>query len=269
MRFRSLTIAAAATALLVAPATALADTGSSGAQVTVVHGIPDLPVDVWANGDPLLEDFQPGTVTDPVSLPAGSYDLEIYPAGSDPESTDPALSATADVTDGLNASIVAHLTEGGDPTLTIFPNDTSALDAGQARVTVRHTAAAPAVDILAGGDALIEGLSNPNGESADVPAGSYDIAVNAAGSDTEVTAVPGFELAEGTSTIVYAIGDLEGGSFDLLVQTISGLHSAPEGVPAGSAGLADDQGALALTAAGLLVLAGLAVAVRRRASVEG
>ena len=39
---------------------------------------------------------------------------------------------------------VAHLTEAGQPKLTPFVNDTSAVPAGQARVTVRHTAAAPA-----------------------------------------------------------------------------------------------------------------------------
>ncbi len=102
----------------------------------------------------------------------------------------------------------------------------------------------------------------------DVPAGSYDVAINAAGTDTEVQAVPGFELAEGANTIVYAIGDLEGGSFELLVDTISDLHSAPEGVPAGTAGIADDDTALALMAGGLLVLAGAVLAFRRREAVE-
>jgi hypothetical protein len=90
------------------------------------------------------------------------------------------------------------------------------------------------------------------------------VAVNAAGTDTEVVAVPGFALAEGVNTIVYAIGDLEGGSFDLLVQTVDGLHSAPAGVPAGDAGLAATNDALPAAAAGLLLAAGLGLALRRR-----
>ena len=32
-------------------------------------------IDVYANGELLLDDFQPGTLTDPQQLPAGSYAL--------------------------------------------------------------------------------------------------------------------------------------------------------------------------------------------------
>ena len=40
----------------------------------------------------------------------------------------------------------AHLTEAGQPALTPFVNDVSKIDAGKTRLTVRHTAAAPAVE---------------------------------------------------------------------------------------------------------------------------
>jgi hypothetical protein len=256
--------AAAAASLLAIPGVAAAD--GHGASVTVVHGIPDLTVDVYVDGALTLEDFTFETITDPISLPAGTYDIEVYGADADPESTDPALALSQEVSDGLNASIVAHLTESGDPTATVFVNDTSEVAAGEARLTVRHTAAAPAVDILADGGAIFEGVTNPNEGVVDVPAGDYDVAVNAAGTDTEVVAVPGFSLAEGANTIVYAVGDLEGGSFNLLVDSIDGLHSTPDEVDSGEAGLATDSSTLALAAAGLMVLAGAALATRRRAS---
>ncbi len=260
--------AAAAAALLAVPATAAAD--SHGAEVTVVHGVPGATVDVYANGDILLEDFEPGTVTDPVSLPAGDYELAVYAADADPSADDPIIGPiTQEVTDGLNASIVAHLTEGGDPTASVFVNDTSEVAAGEARLTVRHTAAFGAVDILAGGDPIFEGVTNPNEGTVDVPAGDYDVAVTAAGDPETVAAeVAGFGLAEGANTIVYAIGDpaADPATFELLVQSISGLHSSPEGVPAGEAGLATDGTATALTAAGLLLLAGALVGRRRSAT---
>lgn len=263
MRTPKIFAAVVAASVLAVPTAAMAD--GHGADVTVVHGIPGLTVDVWANGEALLPGFEPGTVTDPVELAAGTYDLEIYAAGTDPEGNDPALAASVDVTDGLNASIVAHLDADGAPTLTVFVNDTSEVAAGEARLTVRHTAAAPAVDILAGGDVLFGSLENPNEASGDVPAGDYDVAVNVAGTDTEVVAVDGFALAEGANTIVYAIGDPgDAATFDLLVQSITGLHSSPDGVPAGEAGLATDGTTTALTAAGLLVLAGAALGLRRR-----
>ena len=74
--------------LMLVPATALAQT--SDGTVTVVHGVPDLTVDVYVNDALTLEDFVFGTVTDPLTLPAGDYDIDIRVADSDPAS-DPAL----------------------------------------------------------------------------------------------------------------------------------------------------------------------------------
>jgi hypothetical protein len=70
---------------------------------------------------------------------------------------------------------------------------------------------------------------------------------------------------------VYAIGSADDGNLDLLVQTITGLHSNPDGVPAGSGGMADDAmptwlAALsAAAAASALVAGGRLVYVRTRA----
>jgi len=52
---------------------------------------------------------------------------------------------------GANITDVDHLDESGKPRLTPYVNDTSQVAAGQARLTVRHDAAAPAVDVRAGG----------------------------------------------------------------------------------------------------------------------
>ena len=79
---------AGALVLLATPATA-ADT----ATVSVLHAVPDTPVDVYANGERLIDDFQPGTLTDPLELPAGSYDLALFPADAADGSGDPLLSA--------------------------------------------------------------------------------------------------------------------------------------------------------------------------------
>ena len=155
----------AAGAVGVAGALVLVATPASAedtATVSILHAVPDTPVDVYANGEELIPDFQPGTLTDPLELPAGSYDLAIYPAGSDPASTEPAASADGvTVPAGANATVVAHLTEDGTPVLTPFVNDVSAIEAGSARVTVRHTAAAPAVDVRAGGTPVVEGTGQP------------------------------------------------------------------------------------------------------------
>ena len=69
--------------LALVPAAA-ASAQSADGQVVVVHGVPDLTVDVYVNGDLTLENFEFGTVAGPLTLPAGTYDLEIYPADADP-----------------------------------------------------------------------------------------------------------------------------------------------------------------------------------------
>ena len=235
------------------------------ATVSILHAVPATPVDVYANGEVLLPDFQPGTLTDPLELPAGTYDLAVYPAGSDPASTDPAISADGvEVPAGANATVVAHLGEDGTPVLTPFVNDVSAIPAGQARVTVRHTAAAPAVDIRAGGTVVAPGLANPDEASLTVPAGTVSADVVLAGTDTVAIGPADLDLAEGSNTIVYAWGSEEAG-YQLAVQTIS-AHSAPSGVPGGSGGLVDDAlpaPLAALSVAGLVVAAAGALRLAR------
>ena len=153
--------------MLAAPAGAQQATGT----VTVIHGIPGLTVDVYVNGTLTLEDFAPDTVTAPLELPAGTYQIAIRPANAAADSA-PVLAGSATLPAGANASIVAHLDASGQPKLTVFVNDTSPLAAGNARLVVRHTAAAPAVDVLANGKPAFTNLTNPNEAKADLPAGT-------------------------------------------------------------------------------------------------
>jgi hypothetical protein len=260
---RSIAWGAAASLALVATAgPAMADDHES--QVSVLHGVPGLTVDVWVNGEAFLPGFEPGTLTDPQALPAGSYDIEVYEAGADPESTDPAISAEGlEVPGGANLTLAAHLDADGAPMLSAFVNDVSTLDAGQTRLTVRHAAAAPAVDVLAGGSPVIEGLENPDEQVLELDAGSVEAAVAAAGTTEPVIGPATLDLPEGTNTIVYAWGSLEDDNLDLAVQTIDGLHGEPEGVPSGEGGLVGSGAQTWMWILALTGAAGAVVATRR------
>jgi hypothetical protein len=254
-------LSAAALAAVPLAMTAPASASQAEATVSVLHAVPDLTVDVYANGEELIPDFTPGTLTDPLQLPAGTYDLQVFADGDAPGNGQPAIEANGvEVPAGANATVVAHLDADGNPVLTPFVNDVSATAAGQARVVVRHTAAAPAVDVRADGEVLFPGLANPDEASADVPAGGYSADVTLAGADEAVLGPADLQLAEGTATIVYAWGSAEDGNLDLAVQTVDGLHSAPSGVPGGETGAAAvGEGAppwaLALAAGSLAALA--------------
>ena len=166
------------------------------ATVYVVHGIPDLPVDVYVNGALTLDDFAPETVTAGLDLPAGSYDVAVTAADA-ADASSPLLTATADVVAGTSVSLVAHLKEDGSPTITPFANDVSSIAAGQTRIVVRHTAAAPAVDVRAGGTVVLAGVTNPNQGVLNIPAGSVEADVVLAGTDTVAIGPATLDLAGG------------------------------------------------------------------------
>ncbi|MEV4349268.1 DUF4397 domain-containing protein [Actinoplanes sp. NPDC049596] len=221
----------------------------ANSQVSVVHGIPGQPVDVYVNGEKTIPNFQPGKVAGPLSLPAGQYDIALTKPG---DAIGSALLKVddAEVPGGANISLVAHLSADGKPTLTPFVNDTAKLAAGQARLIVRHTAAAPAVDIRAGGKPVFEDVTNGKEGKADLAAGSVSADVVLAGTQTRVLGPADLDLKEGTATIVYAIGSAEDKTLGIVSQSITGLHSAPGGVPSGDGGRADGNGSLPWYGAG-------------------
>jgi hypothetical protein len=259
-------IAAAAVLVIAAGLAVFGSGGVAGAaenaSVTVVHGIPNTPVNVFVNGKLTLRNFAPGTVAGPLSLPAGSYQVRVFAASNTAGTGTPVISATAQVPAGANVTLVAHLDASGKPKITPFVNDVSRLGAGQARLIVRHTAAAPAVDVRAGGTPVIRGLTNPQQRVLNLPAGTVKADVVLAGTSTVAIGPADVELKEGTATIVYAVGSATDRTLRLVVQTIANLHSAPSGVPAGTGGLADPgvPAWLVLTVGlGLLAAAGGAV----------
>ncbi|WP_078947475.1 DUF4397 domain-containing protein [Streptomyces griseus] len=211
-----------------APATAAraAGGGDDAAMVSVFHGVPGLTVDVYANGDKLLGDFKPGTVTAPQALDAGTYDIQVFRAGQSPGGT-PAIEKEIKVPAGANATIAAHLSASGRPRLTAFVNDVSQVNTGKARLTVRHVAAAPAVDVRASGQPVFKGLENPEQATTTVDAGTVSTDVVLAGTNTVVIGPADLNLKEGTSNIVYAWGSAQDKNLALATQTLNAKASAP------------------------------------------
>ncbi|MCC2592449.1 DUF4397 domain-containing protein [Tessaracoccus sp. OS52] len=215
-------------------ATAMADEHT--ATVSILHGVPGATVDVYANGSELLTNFEPGTLTDPQELPAGTYDLKVVAAGAGADGEAVIEANDVTVPADANITVVAHLNADGAPVLTPFVNDTSASSEG-ARLTVRHVAAAPAVDVRAGGAVVVPGLTNPSEAKLDLAPGTVAADVVAAGSDTVVLGPADLTLTDGTNSIVYAWGSLEDENLALAVQAVelgdhAGLPSAGAEGPA-------------------------------------
>jgi hypothetical protein len=242
----------AAIGLITAGGTAPAG-AQSGARIHLIHGIPDTPVDVVAGGEVVFSDFQFQDTQDLSGLAGQTLTgLQVRLAGTDTVAID-----AGDVTlpASGNVSIIANLDASGNPALNVFTNDTSAIPAGQGRLVVRHTAAAPAVDVRANGAVAFSNVTNPNEAQADLPAGTVSADVVPTGATEPVVIGPAdLPITEGATLIVYAVGSLDAGTLTTITETIEGSGSAPSAVNTGNSPIATGGS----TPVAVWILAGLA-----------
>ncbi|MGY3317266.1 DUF4397 domain-containing protein [Arthrobacter sp. TE12232] len=231
------TLSAAAGAMTLLAALALAAPAQAGtwhhrddgtARLSVLHGVPGLTVDVWVDGKLTLDNFTPGTLAGPLNVPDGDHKIAI--TGADATSADnPVIGpVTVDLEAGRDYTAVAHLAADGTPTATLFTNDTSTSPDGKGKLTVRHVAAAPAVDVLAGGTVVIEGLTNPHQKTLTLKAGTVSASVAAEGTTAPLIGPADVKVTEGKNTIVYAWGSLAD-NLDVAVQVVDSSSHGHEG----------------------------------------
>jgi len=230
-------LAALAAAVMAMAAISITTAGAADSSVTIVHGIPGVPVDVYAGGttpgDRILTDFQPGTIAGPLAVPEGSLPVVVVPTGADPSvPANRVIEQTLAVPGGANLSVVANLS-GGTPNLSAFANDLSAVPEGSSRITVRHTADAPAVDVLINGSVAIPALAPGAEASAVLPAGTYDIQVQLTDGTPVAALSPGSTtIPAARSIVVYAVGSASDGDFPLgLVQQVFDVAVTPATTP--------------------------------------
>lgn len=200
---------AASPAPLTYDCTAVLGTGQAGdACVTIIQASPNAPaVDVAIDGNKALENLAFGTASGSIALPAGGHRLHVTAAK-------PAADQTVlDVQRlDLQAGRAYEIALTGPLTTiaaTVFPIDLSAVGADMARVRVIQAAPdAGAVDVaVTGGAPLISDLAFPRASDAlTIPAGTYNLDLRAAGSDTVLLPLPDQQFAPGTVTSLYLIG---------------------------------------------------------------
>ncbi|MGH7357915.1 MAG: DUF4397 domain-containing protein [Candidatus Rokuibacteriota bacterium] len=249
---------------------AWAQAAPATATVTVLHALPAFTADVYVNGELTLSGFEPETATDPLELPAGRYTLEIRDVGAAPDS-EPALEGTVRLKAGQNLSIIAGLTEDGDPALNVYANDLSQVQPGRARLIVRNVADARAFGVELDGDVVLKRVPNSGESATQLREGEYAFEATIAGESA--IGPEDLLLEEGTAGIVYVLGSADEGTFDLMFQTIPGLQGAPTSVFAGDGGLATSPGLPAWATASMLLgvlglVGSVAVLIRRRAAPD-
>ena len=190
-------------------AVALADApegNNGGARVRVLHASPDAPaVDVWVNGGKVFSDieFEEGTMF--VEVPAGTYNVQVVPAGL----TEPVvIEADLDLMAAIDYTVVATDVLA-NITPVILTADGSTPADGNGWVRFLHASPdAPAVDIAVadGGPVLIPNVAFQDAAAyLPVPAGTYDLEARLAGTDTVVLGLRA-SVAEGSVITAVATG---------------------------------------------------------------
>ena len=204
----------------------------SGATVFVGHGINGtdlgaseaLPVDVSVNGACALPGFEFRTFAGPLSFAAGEYEIAVSLADPDtPCGNAPVIGpVTVTVNDGDNATIFAHVTDGGAPTASVFPN--AVVRPGRAQLAARHAANFGPVDVIVDPDSpkgiTVPDLANGNQVSTPIRPGRHSVALAPAGSATPVFEISPV-LRPFTAYYAYAVGTPSNGTFEVLLQTVS------------------------------------------------
>ena len=209
----------------------------------VVHGLRGLVADIYLDGNLALPTFQPERATDPIAIPAGDHLVEIRAAGAAATET-PLLTQTVTVPAGFAGSLIAHLAADGKPTLTAYADDLSAVPAGQARVVVRHAAAAEPVAVQlndqAGGRVAGARGRGDVGRRRRALQGRRDAARRRRHRSPRRRTSP---YAEGTAKFMYLIGSQADGTLGWAAVEVTDLQTAPAMIQTGDgSSLADDAG---------------------------
>jgi hypothetical protein len=188
--------------LVAAPASA-----GGTAKVNVVHGIPGVAVKICVDGKAVADNFRYGHTIVGAILPATTHNVRLVAAGKQCRAT-AILKSRYTLSAGRNYTIVANINARGTANLKVYVNPVKPTARGNARLTVRHTAQAPAVNVWAGRTKIIGGAHFTWGRGAThaVPAGTYKVKVSLPGSRKAVIGPTTKTLAAGRAYQVYAVG---------------------------------------------------------------
>ena len=252
---KKLYAAIAAAALAVIPATAAMADGHEMAQVTVVHGVPGLDgVSILAGDDVLAGlsglDFLDNAT---IEVPAGTYPIAVSASDSPDDIALGPLDLTFEA--GMAYAVVAHLDADGAPTASQFTINNAE------GISAFHTAAFPAVAIVAGGEIVADDLTNGNAAQLDLEAGTElpGVGVAAAGDTTLALEAGDLTIPEGQRILAFAVGTPDDESLQLLPIIVDLVDmDMPTEVDSGTGGLLETG--LPMWVAALMVLGALGVA---------
>jgi hypothetical protein len=212
------------------------------ATVFIVHGIPgidlnldpELPVDIAVDGGCALQNFKFGELAGPLSLPAGTYNIQIKLADlANPCGGTTVIEADVPFEANEKCTVIAHLTEEGGITASKFTHDLSPIKRNKARILMHHAANAPGVDIT--WMPMVEGISVRMNQKDEFelgdkfqievrpfPENSWRMSLGPRGTGITIFSQD-FKFKDFTAYGIFAVGSVTNGTFRLIVNTIPGV----------------------------------------------
>ncbi|NHX38556.1 MULTISPECIES: DUF4397 domain-containing protein [Haloarcula] len=212
-----------------------AETDPGTAAVRVAHMSPNAPnVDVYLEGDAVLEDVPFGAVSQYLDVPAGERSVEITAAG-DPDTSVFSGRVPVEADTAYTIAAVGEIGDDADQAFEplVLEDDNSDPGGDTARVRLVHASPdAPAVDVTlaSNGDALYDGVEYGGSGYVEVPSGDYTLQVrgDTESNDGDVAAEFDVSLSGGEVYTAFAAGyltpddDPADAPFDLLVTQDTG-----------------------------------------------
>jgi hypothetical protein len=267
-------IVVAALAIFAFSAHASAQSGE--ARIRVLHASPDAPaVDIYLDGSEAISDLAFDDITDYVAVPAGARNVQVFPASAN-GSGEPVIDADVTLNAATDYTIAAVGALASIEPLVLVDNNTAPA-AGRAHLRFVHASPdAPAVDIYAEGAGVVidRAAFKDAADYLPLDAGTYDLEVRAAGTETVALDLPGVTLEAGNVYTAFAVGFLESTPGLAAKLTVDATHSqasattTPHSVPSTGGPPIDESGVSLWLLAGLgaaLIAAGSMATVAARA----
>lgn len=195
------------------------------ANYTVVHAIPagygaDV-VDIYTNGALVVDNATPGAMKS-FAVPRGNVKVEVFANGVLPgPSTSPLLSSqNLYLANGNNLSFVAHLTADEKPKLSVFKNMVTEAGAKRSWISVRHVAAAPALQIRVNGYPKFVPLLNGMERKKSFAFGTYSVDSLYSETSTVVAGPTSIKLEKSKNVVLYVWGAKSKGNLAFLKEEI-------------------------------------------------
>ncbi|MEL0282145.1 MAG: DUF4397 domain-containing protein, partial [Actinomycetota bacterium] len=156
--------------------------------VSFLHALPEdadfARVDVFMGDRRIFRSVVPGRLRE-TSLPAGSHQIRILPAGSTVASTSLLPPQRFRLRANSNITIALHTTANNEATVTSFRNKTRTVGRDMGRLTIRNLTRQPKLLVRSQGDALMDTVTSGEQGMVGLLAGKYPLVIASQGNSRD------------------------------------------------------------------------------------